>query len=236
MQRRLPIEEPAQIFLRAFMKLMPRTTVPEFKVRFRPYASLRSSICFENATRRISASLSDLLEEAPPDVVGALAMVLLAKLYGRRIPPAANANYNRWVNLPETQQRMLGNKRKRGHKRMLPPRGRVYSLDALFDRLNAEYFGAALPKPTLGWSLRASTTRLGHYDVAHDAIVISRVFDRPHVPSLALEYVLYHEMLHIKHPVQVRSGGRRCAHTPEFQAEERRFPSIDEAKRLLLRL
>ena len=93
-----------------------------------------------------------------------------------------------------------------------------------------------MPKPTLGWSLRASTTRLGHYDVAHDAIVISRVFDRPHVPSLALEYVLYHEMLHIKHPVQVRSGGRRCAHTPEFQAEERRFPSIDEAKRLLLRL
>ena len=215
---------------------MPRATAPEFKVSFRPYASLRSNICFETATKRIRASLSDLLAEAPPDVLGSLATVLLAKLYARSIPPAANANYKRWINLPETRQKMLDNKRNRGHKRMLPPCGRVYNLDALFDRLNAEYFGAALPKPALGWSPRASKTRLGHYDVAHDAIVISRVFDSPYVPSLAVEYVLYHEMLHIKHPAQVRGGGRRCAHTPEFQAEERRFSSIDEAKRLLRRL
>ena len=215
---------------------MPRATVPEFNVSFRPYASLRSNVCFENATRQIRATLSDLLVEAPPDVLRSLATVLLAKLYARSIPPAANANYKRWINLPETRQRMLANKKKRGYKRMLPPCGRVYDLDALFDRLNAEYFGAALPKPGLGWSPQASKTRLGHYDVAHDAIVISRVFDRPYVPSLAVEYVLYHEMLHIKHPAQVRSGGRRCAHPPEFQAEERRFANIDEAKRLLRRL
>ena len=215
---------------------MPRATAPEFNVSFRPYATLRSNICFENTTKRIRARLSDQLAAAPPDVLGSLATVLLAKLYARSIPPAASANYKRWINLPETRQGMLANKRKRGHKRMLPPCGRVYDLGVLFDRLNAEYFGAALPKPALGWSPQASKTRLGHYDVAHDAIVISRVFDRPYVPSLAVEYVLYHEMLHIKHPEQVRSGGRRCAHTPEFQAEERRFANIDEAKRLLRRL
>ena len=215
---------------------MPRSTAPEFHVSFHPYASLRSNICFEIGTKRIRARLSDQLAEAPPDVLGSLATVLLAKLYARSIPPAANANYKRWINLPVTRQRTLDTKRKRGHKRMLPPCGRVYNLDALFDRLNAEYFGAALPKPTLGWSPRASKNRLGHYDVAHNAIVISRAFDRPYVPSLAVEYVLYHEMLHIKHAPQVRNGGRRCAHTPEFQAEERRFPNIEEAKRLLRRL
>lgn len=236
MQPRLPVEEPAEIFRQAFVSLMPQVAAPEFNVNFRPYASLRSNICFEVETKRIRASLSDQLADAPPDVLGSLATVLLAKLYARSIPQGANANYKRWINLPETRQRMLDYKRKRGHKRMLPACGRVYNLDALFDRLNAEYFGAALPKPTLGWSPQASKTRLGHYDVAHDAIVISRVFDRPHVPSLAVEYVLYHEMLHIKHPPQVRTGGRRCAHTPAFQAEERRFLNLDEAKRLLRRL
>ena len=215
---------------------MPRATAPEIKVSFRPYASLRSSIRFEDATRRIRASLSDQLAQAPPDVLGSLATVLLAKLYAKSIPPAANANYKRWINLPETRQRMLDNKKKRGHKRMLPPRGRAHDLDALFDRLNADYFGGALPKPALGWSPQASKTRLGHYDLAHDAIVISGVFDSPSVPALAVEYVLYHEMLHIKHPPQLRNGGRRCAHTREFRADERRFANIDEAKRLLRRL
>ena len=30
--------------------------------------------------------------------------------------------------------------------------------------------------------------------------------------ALAIEYLLYHEMLHLKHPVRVRAG-RRCVHS-----------------------
>ncbi len=233
---RLPLEHPAAIFQHAFRNLMPRAVAPEFDVRFCPFVSLRSTIRFESETERISASVSDLLAEAPPDVLGSLATVLLAKLYNKNVPLSAKAAYKHWTNLPETQRRMLDNTKKRGRKRMLPASGRVYDLDALFDRLNAEYFGTALRKPALGWSPRASKTRLGHYDMAHDAIVISQAFDRPHVPALALEYVLYHEMLHIKHAVQLDRNGRRCAHTREFQAEERLFSDIDEAQRLLRRL
>src|ERR1035438_8620037 len=36
---------------------------------------------------------------------------------------------------------------------------------------------------------------LGHFDPSHNAIVISRIFDQPAVPPLALEYVVFHEML-----------------------------------------
>ena len=48
-----------------------------------------------------------------------------------------------------------------------------------------------------------------------------------------LEYVVYHEMLHLKHPVKLR-GSRRCVHSAEFQAEENLFPEAAEAKRFLL--
>ena len=73
------------------------------------------------------------------------------------------------------------------------------------------------------------------YDAAHNTIVVSRVFDRPGTPRYAIEYLLYHEMLHLKHPVRVRAG-RRCVHSREFQAEERLFPELAEAKAFLKRL
>ncbi|HLX74700.1 MAG TPA: hypothetical protein VKR26_08190, partial [Terriglobales bacterium] len=76
---------------------------------------------------------------------------------------------------------------------------------------------------------------LGHYDPAHNTIVVSRIFDHPLVPRYAVEYLLYHEMLHLKHPVKLR-GSRRCVHSPEFQAEERMFPELEQAKAFLKRL
>jgi predicted metal-dependent hydrolase len=66
---------------------------------------------------------------------------------------------------------------------------------------------------------------LGHYDAAHNTIVVSRVFDRPSSPRYAIEYLLYHEMLHLKHPVKMR-GLRRCVHSREFKAEEKLFPQL----------
>ena len=85
------------------------------------------------------------------------------------------------------------------------------------------------------WSRDHARNRLGHYDPAHNAIVVSRVFDHPRVPCYAVEYIVYHEMLHLKHPVKLR-GSRRCVHSTEFQAEEKLFPHLDQAKAFLKRL
>jgi hypothetical protein len=42
-------------------------------------------------------------------------------------------------------------------------------------------------------------------------------------------------MLHLKHPVTVRSG-RRCVHSRAFQHDERLFPELEAAKRYLKQL
>jgi predicted metal-dependent hydrolase len=76
---------------------------------------------------------------------------------------------------------------------------------------------------------------LGHYDAAHNTIVVSRVFDRPSSPRYAIEYLLYHEMLHLKHPVRMR-GLRRCVHSRDFKAEEKLFPQLKEAQAFIKRL
>ena len=92
-----------------------------------------------------------------------------------------------------------------------------------------------MARPALGWSHIRSRTRLGHFDPSHNMIVISRIFDDASAPRLALEYVMYHEMLHLHYPVD-HTGARRCVHTPEFKAHEKLFPQFKEAKALLRRL
>jgi len=65
--------------------------------------------------------------------------------------------------------------------------------------------------------------------------VISRIFDQFLVPRYAVEYIVYHEMLHLKHPVRLR-GSRRCVHSAEFQAEEKLFPQFELAEAFLKRI
>ena len=232
---RLPVEGPEQPYARVFRELKPRAAMPVFEVRYRRFSTLRSDIRFEGDSGRILVNLSDLLREAPPEALDGLATILLCKLYGKPIPRPARRVYDLWADSPATEQRIFEISRQRRRKQMLPPAGLVHDLGVLFDELNEQYFGGTLRKPLLGWSVRPSSRRLGHYDRAHDAIVISSIFDDHCVPPLALEYVLFHEMLHLKHPVQKR-GRRRRVHTPEFLADERRFEGYDEAQRMLLNL
>ena len=179
--------------------------------------------------------LSDLLEGAPEGVVRAIAHILLAKMYRRPIDRALAARYRRYVGSHEVVGKAHLVRQLRGRKRLHSPQGRVYDLDAVFEDLNTRFFHGLLGRPRMSWSETKTRRILGHYDPAHNAIVISRVFDHPAVPRYAVEYIVYHEMLHLKHPVRLR-GSRRCVHSAEFQAEERLFPRLDEANAFLKKL
>ena len=105
----------------------------------------------------------------------------------------------------------------------------------MFEELNFRYFHGLMSRPLLGWSPFASRTMLGHYDPSHHAIVLSRILDRPQTGRLAVEYVLFHEMLHLRYPVEHR-GARRCVHTRAFKEAEKQFENLREAKAMLRKL
>jgi predicted metal-dependent hydrolase len=88
--------------------------------------------------------------------------------------------------------------------------------------------------PALGWSLRASRTILGHYDPCHHVIVLSSALDSTDAPEIAVRFVMFHEMLHLRYPTESR-GVRRCVHTPEFKRAERQFDDYLRAKQELNR-
>ena len=222
-----------QIFERVFRRMRPRTPAPAVRVHYRHYASANAQVRWEDG--KLEVRLADTLAGAPEPVMEALAEILLAKLFRRPVPAASNDRYRRYLNRKDVRRSLDIVRQIRGRKRVLHPRGAHYDLEAIFEELNFRYFFGLLARPLLGWSPFASRNMLGHYDPPHNAIVLSRVLDRPETPRLAVEYVLFHEMLHLRHPAE-HNGARRCVHTRAFKEAEKQFEQLREAKALLRKL
>jgi hypothetical protein len=218
------------IFKQAYIELRPFAPLPEFEVRFFAYANLNNTIRLRQG--RVLVRLSDLLEAAPDRVLHAIMHILLAKLYRRQIDPALAAHYRKFAGSPSMTRRTHLIRQIRGRKRLHSPSGDHYHLEEIFDDLNRRFFHGLLARPRMTWSGNHSRQNLGHFDPAHNTIVISRILDRRTVPRYAVEYLVFHEMLHLRHPVKLR-GSRRCVHPLAFQEEEKLFPHLEEAKKYL---
>jgi hypothetical protein len=233
LQSSLFFETAAEIYARVFRELKPRTVLPELSVEFCKFANADSTIRLENG--RLHVRMSDLLEGAPAPVMEALAYILLGKLYRKETPRIYAHRYKLYLNRRDVRRQAHLIRQIRGRKFISGPVGDHHHLEEIFERLNREYFGGMLGQPQLGWSRGASRSMLGHFDPSHNAIIISRIFDRQEVPPLALEYVMFHEMLHLRYPVD-HAGTRRRVHTKEFREAEKQFPRLKEAKDLLKKL
>jgi hypothetical protein len=233
LQSSLFFESPEQIWARVFHELKPRTPLPDLHVEFCRFANADSFIRLEEG--RLSVRVSDLLAGAPAPVLEALAHILLRKLYRKPIPRAFTHRYRLYLNRRDVRRQAHLVKQLRGRKSISGPLGKIFDLSEIFDRLNRQFFDGLLGRPQLGWSRTESRSMLGHFDPSHNAIIISRIFDRPNTPPLALDYVMYHEMLHLRYPTE-HHGARRRVHTREFKEAERQFPQFKEAKELLKKL
>jgi hypothetical protein len=223
----------AAVFETVYREVRPRAPLPDFKVQFFPFANLNNTIRLRDG--RVLARLSDLLEGAPQPVLHAILHILVAKLYRKAIDPQYAARYRRFAGSRALTARIHLVRQLRGRKRIESPKGSHYDLEQIFEELNTRFFHGLMARPQMTWSGNHARQSLGHYDPAHNTIVVSRIFDRPEVPRYAIDYLVYHEMLHLRHPVKLR-GSRRCVHSTQFQADEKLFPHLAEAKKFLKRL
>jgi len=232
-QSAILFETPEEIFARVFAELKPRTARPAIRVRFRKFANANSFVRWDDAG--LDIRITDVLEGAPAHLLESLAYILLSKLVRRPVPRLHAERYRRYLNRKEMRRSLQLVKQARGRKFVSGPKGSHYDLEQIFEDLNARYFHGLMARPLLGWSRNASRVMLGHYDPSHNAIILTRLLDSPAIPSLAVEYVLFHEMLHLRYPVEHR-GIRRCVHTPEFKNAEKEFLHLKQAKDLLKRI
>jgi predicted metal-dependent hydrolase len=222
------MEDLESIFKAAHRELRPRTPIPEFQIEFFPFAGLNHTARLRE--NRLSVRVSDIFTDAPTEIYRALALILLAKLYRKKIDHSHHRAYRIFILSESIQERARIARNNRGRPaRTRAPLGRYVDLNQMFDRLNSHYFAGAITKPHISWSVKKTRHVLGRFDISHNTIFITRLFDSPEVPLAVIEYVMFHEMLHMKHQCRVHDS-RLVVHTPEFKAEEKRFAEYREAK------
>ncbi len=180
-------------------------------------ASITRFVCRNG---KIFVRISDIFKDAPSEVHESLAKILVSKILRRKVPAAANEIYNEYASKQEIRAQAFENKKQKGRKIITSPKGEIYDLEEIFRQMNDLYFDSEIKKPTFTWSARTTFRRLGHHDAAHDTIVISKSLDDKKVPRYVVEFVVFHEMLHIFHPMKLQNG-RRYHHTPNFAATKK---------------
>jgi len=231
-QRRRIVPGGERVFHRIYTRLGCEGRPPHFVVEYHPYADLTHTIRLREDTAYVR--LSDVLRSAPRPVVEAAAAILLARLYRRKTPKDLLEIYREFSYARRTRRQLLLLRQQRARRTEHRPAGIYHDLAPMFDRLNRRYFASKLPRPRLGWSRRAWRTQLGCFDPALDQIVINRQLDRQSVPEFVVAYVLYHEMLHLKHPMKF-ARCRRESHSPKFRKEEKKFADYHRAMKFLQR-
>lgn len=220
---------------RVHAQLRPSAGLGHVQVAFYTYVDTKSTVRQRDGVLRLR--LSDHLQGAPDAVLEGVVGILLARFYGlpeNRVDPEARREYDAYLREERVRRRRSDSRRDRGRKH-IEPVGRHRSLleSCLRVQLDLELH---LPQtPRLSWSRTDSRRRFGHWDPDHGCIVVSQTLDDAKVPEFVLDYVVYHELLHIVHPVE-ETAGRRRIHSAAFRRDERRFARWREAERWLERL
>ena len=223
----------APLLQRVFTRLGCEGRPPRFHVEFYPYSSLVLTV--RRREEAVHVRFSDLLRRAPRPVLEGAAALLLARLFRRKAAPALTRPYLEYARCHRTRSRINHMRRRRVRVGSAGAQGHYFDLLKIFADLNAKYFGGTLQRPNIGWSHRAWRRQFGCYDPGPNQILLNRRMDRPGVPQCAVEYVLFHEMLHVKHPTR-RSGCSLVSHSREFRQEEQRFAQFVQARKVLDRL
>ncbi len=221
-----------ELYIEAYRWLAPARPVPAIHVSFYPYIGINHTIRIRSGD--IYVRIAELCREMPLPCHRGLAFILVGKLLQKKIPAGAREVYAAFARSPAARELASANKRTRGRKVVTTSKGAIYDLDEIFATVNHQYFRDLIPKPVLTWSAKKTYRILGHHDATHEHIAISRSLDSANVPRYVVEYVVFHEMLHIAHPTQ-HINGRKYNHTPAFKRDEQKFAFYTEAEKWIER-
>ncbi len=202
----------------------------DIEASFYPYIGLRHTIRRKEKTWMVR--ISDHCRSAPGSVLEAICMILACKVMRKRPNPEFVRTYELFRKDPSVVAAVRKRRLLKGRKRIAGNDGKYHSLNSIYRDLNRRYFNNQIEIERIGWGIRRSRTRLGHFDPVHNTITLSPILDSPSVPKYVLGYIVYHEMLH---SVFEGESSRRLHrhHPPELRRTERAYPDFEKAKRFL---
>ncbi len=226
------IDQIAELYIEAFRWYQPKRIPAPIHVSFYPYIGINHTIRIRSG--EIFVRVGSICIEMPLTCHKGLAYILVGKLLRKKIPAGAREVYSAYIKSDFIRDKAAVIKKMRGRKVVTTSKGSVYDLDEIFATVNRDYFRDAIPKPVLTWSAKKTFRILGHHDATHETVAISKSLDSGDTPRYVVEYVVFHEMLHIAHPTKYVNG-RKYNHTPAFKRDEQRFAYYTQAERWIER-
>ena len=177
----------------------------------------------------IDIMISDYLVDAPDAVIQDFSSTVIGTITDRR--PAYGDTHLDWVRSDRyiNDKRRIYLRRSRnltgshtGNERDLTD-----SLDRLLD--SGLLVPDGIDNSFFSWTKLPNVRKLGFCSPMMRVVGISSVFDDVSVPEFVLDYVVYHESLHL---TQGYRPGQR-AHSKKFRADEKKYPRYDEAESYL---
>lgn len=191
-------------------------------VKFYPYTNLGSSIRVSSGKLEFKIHSSYL--KARTEELEAVIDLLLHKLLRQPIPENLDATIRNFYESQTEQKNRINKNRKRIERSS----SRNAGLRAILESLNDSFLQIDLGDLEIFWAKSKSKTRLGHYDPVHKMIVINPILSLEYVPDFVLNYIVFHELLHVYFPVS-RKKGRNVIHGREFKNFEKKFPDYKKA-------
>jgi len=178
---------------------------------------------------RVDITISDYLIDAPDDVIADFSKTVIETVAKKR--PAYGKTYLDWVRSDEyiISKREIYLKRSRnltgspeGNERDL-----IESLDRLLDSGLLDPHN--IDNSFFSWTKIPNKRKFGFCSPMMRVVGISCVLDDASVPEFVLDYVVYHEALHLEQGYQ---PGKR-PHSKKFRADERKYQKYEEAEKYL---
>lgn len=111
-------------------------------------------------------------------------------------------------------------------------KGQYHDLSASFGRTNQKYFNNKLQKPSLAWNQIITGRQMGLWVPTTKSLIVSIALDTPNLPEFVIDFVMYHELLHMDIGTKVING-RFFVHTPEFKRRERQHEYHTQARKMI---
>jgi hypothetical protein len=229
-------EDPSQALLQFICRTVLWQASPPFQnmsieACFYPYIGLTHTIRRKGSVWTIR--ISDHCRHAPRPVLEAIVSILACKIMHKKPGQKHWDAYEFFRKSPSVLELVHKRRLQEGRKRIASHEGKCHSLQTLYQEINSLYFNNQIEISRIGWGLRISWVRLGHYDPVHHTITLSPVLDSPRVPKFVVSYIVYHEMLHAIFEDAPAHRSRRH-HPPEFGRVEKAYPDYGRAKKFLM--
>jgi len=200
------------------------------RVSFYPYVGLTHTL--RRKRKEWILRISDHCVAASSCVIESIVLILAYKVMRRKPPRKSLDIYSDFRKSPEIESAVRKRREMRGRKFFSDTKGRHHPIDEMYRELNEQFFNGQIEVNRIGWGIRKSKGRLGHYDPIHHTITLSPALDSPEIPTYVVRYIVYHEMLHALFGESAGTEGR-WHHPRQFRQTESSYPDYSRAKEFL---